>query len=353
MPPPVASCAHRRKRTGVRITSWHVALMRAYFTAVGRVAPVAAARQAAALFCYPRRLTHDDVPAVPSGASEQLVASGTKRLVSWTWGVGPRVVLAHGWEGSARDMVLLASALVARGRSVTVFDMPAHGRSSGRTTTLPEMADAVLAVSRATGTPTAVVGHSLGAAAAVLALRDGLGATAAALLAPVAEPWLFLRRLSDLLAFTPAAYDRLVVQLEKRAGIAIHSIDGALAARSLRARALILHDPADRQVPFAQGEALADAWHGAALHPLPGLGHCRPLYDSGSHCSSCRISHRLETPKILDLRIQISEFRWCYLKSEVCILTFPPSLAVSSGPNISPAHLTRVTSITRRGYDSG
>ena len=119
MSPPIASRARRKKGTGVRITSLHVALMRAYFTAVGRVAPIAAARQAAALFCYPRRLTHDDVPAVPSGAREQLVELGTKRLASWTWGVGPRVVLAHGWEGSARDMVPLASALVARGRSVT------------------------------------------------------------------------------------------------------------------------------------------------------------------------------------------------------------------------------------------
>jgi pimeloyl-ACP methyl ester carboxylesterase len=190
------------------------------------------------------------------------------------------VLLAHGWEGSARDMVPIATALVQRGRSVTVFDMPAHGRSDGRTTTLPEMADAVGAVARATGTPDAVVGHSLGAAAAVLALRDGLDASAAALLAPVAEPWLFLRRLADLLAFSDARYQGLVGQVEERAGIAIRAIDGATAARSLTARALILHDPADRQVPFSHGEALANAWRGASLHPLVGLGHRRLLCDS-------------------------------------------------------------------------
>jgi pimeloyl-ACP methyl ester carboxylesterase len=91
---------------------------------------------------------------------------------------------------------------VQRGRSVTVFDMPAHGRSTGRTTTLVEMTDAVTAVARATGTPDAIVGHSLGAAAAILALRDGLPARSAALLAPVADPWLFVRRLADLLSFS-------------------------------------------------------------------------------------------------------------------------------------------------------
>ena len=280
MPTLASGTRPRKKSTSVRITSVHLALLRGYFSALGRVAPRAAESQAATLFCFPRRLTHRDVPAVPAEASQRVVSSGTKRIAAWTWGTGPRVLLAHGWEGSARDMVPLANALVARGRSVTVFDMPAHGRSSGRTTTLPEMADAVLAVARATEAPVAVVGHSLGAAAAVLALRDGLGATAAALLAPVAEAWLFLRRLADLLAFSEAGYNGLVAQLERRAGIAIHSIDGASAARLLSARALIVHDPADRQVPFSQAQALADAWRGAALHPVPGLGHRRPLYDS-------------------------------------------------------------------------
>jgi pimeloyl-ACP methyl ester carboxylesterase len=253
--------------------------MRAYFRALARVAPRAAERQAALLFCFPRRLSHRDVPAVPADAREQLVPSGSKRITAWTWGEGPRVLLAHGWEGTARDMVPIANAIVQRGRSVTVFDMPAHGRSTGRTTTLIEMVDALAAVARATGTPDAVVGHSLGAAAAVLALRDGLSSSSVALLAPVAEPWLFVRRLSDMLGFSDARCEGLMAAIERRAGVGIQDIDGADAARSLDARALILHDPADRQVPFSQAEALATAWKGSTLHPVTGLGHRRVLYD--------------------------------------------------------------------------
>jgi pimeloyl-ACP methyl ester carboxylesterase len=275
----LSRAARRTKSTGVRIGALHATLMRGYFGALARVAPRSAERQAALLFCFPRRLPHHDVPPVPREAREQLVSSGAKRLMSWTWGEGPRVLLAHGWEGTGRDMVPIANALAQRGRSVTVFDMPAHGRSTGRTTTLIEMANAVAAVARATGTPDAVVGHSLGAAAAVLALRDGLAASSAALLAPVAEPWLFLRRLADLLSFSEARYEGLIAQIERRAGIAIHQIDGATAARSLVARVLILHDPADRQVPYSQSEALAGAWKGATLHPVRGLGHRRLLYD--------------------------------------------------------------------------
>jgi pimeloyl-ACP methyl ester carboxylesterase len=253
--------------------------MRAYFGTVTRIAPRLAERQAAFLFCLPRRLHHHDVPPVPAEARLQVVRAGSKEIATWTWGTGPRVLLAHGWAGSARDMVPIAMQLGHRGCSVTVFDMPAHSRSTGRTTTLPEMAEAVRVVARTTGTPDGVVGHSLGAAAVVLALRDGLGATSAALLAPVAEPWLFLRRLADLLAFSDARYQGLVGQIQRRAGVAIRAIDGATAARSLTARALILHDPADRQVPFSHGEALATAWSGATLQATPGLGHRRLLYD--------------------------------------------------------------------------
>lgn len=276
----VARRARRKKGTTVRIAGLQTALLRGYFAALARAAPRTAERQAALLFCLPRRLRHHDVPPVPAEARAQILESGAKRIASWTWGAGPRVLLAHGWEGSARDMVPIASALVQRGRSVTVFDMPAHGRSDGRTTTLPEMARAVGAVARATGTPDAVVGHSLGAAAAVLALRDGLDASAAVLLAPVAEPWLFVRRLADLLAFSDARYEGLVAEIQERAGIAIHAIDGAIAARSLTARALILHDPSDRQVPFSHGDALASAWRGATLHATQGMGHRRLLYDA-------------------------------------------------------------------------
>ena len=274
--------ARRRKSTSVRIAGAQVALMQAYFAAIARVAPRAAERQAALLFCLPRRVRHGDVPQLPSDARPYSITLGARRLAAWTWGKGPRVLLAHGWEGTARDMVPLANALVERGRSAAVFDMPAHGRSDGRISTLPEMAGAIAAVARVTGSPEAVVGHSLGAAATVLALRDGLGASDAALLAPVAEPWLFVRRLADLLALSPDRYLGLVDRISERAGITLDAVDGVAAVRALSARALIIHDPADRQVPFAHGEALARAWPGATLHALTGLGHRRPLFAAES-----------------------------------------------------------------------
>lgn len=42
---------------------------------------------------------------------------------------------------------------------------------------------------------------------------------------------------------------------------------------------LVIHDRDDREVPFAHGERLVDAWREGALHPTTGLGHRRILRD--------------------------------------------------------------------------
>ncbi len=43
------------------------------------------------------------------------------------------------------------------------------------------------------------------------------------------------------------------------------------------ARLLLLHDPADREVPFSESERIAAAWPGARVHAVPGSGHLRML----------------------------------------------------------------------------
>ena len=44
-----------------------------------------------------------------------------------------------------------------------------------------------------------------------------------------------------------------------------------------KARTLLLYDPADREVPLSEAQALARAWPGARLEMLEGAGHTRAL----------------------------------------------------------------------------
>jgi pimeloyl-ACP methyl ester carboxylesterase len=43
--------------------------------------------------------------------------------------------------------------------------------------------------------------------------------------------------------------------------------------------ALVMHDPEDAEVPFEHGKSIAEAWPGARLERLTGVGHRRMLRD--------------------------------------------------------------------------
>ena len=69
-------------------------------------------------------------------------------------------------------------ALRERGWRVVAHDGPGHGSSFGRTSSLVEIARGAAATARAVGGVDAVIAHSLGAAAAVLAVPIAVDAAA-------------------------------------------------------------------------------------------------------------------------------------------------------------------------------
>ncbi len=255
------------------------ALLRAEFRGLARFAPGLSDRRAAALFHTPRRKRRPP-PGTPGLPAQRLsVLSGSLRLALWSWGQGPTVVLAHGWNGHPAQLSSFIRPLADAGFRVVAFDQPAHGRSSGRATTVLEMAEALQAIARTVGPLHAVVAHSLGATATTLALFDHLPATRAVLIAPPAAPEHFVRRLAALLGLSAERTEGMLAEVQRRVGAHLESLDLRRLASWVRQPALILHDVTDREVPFAHGQAIAEAWPAARFVPLAGLGHTRVLAD--------------------------------------------------------------------------
>jgi pimeloyl-ACP methyl ester carboxylesterase len=73
-----------------------------------------------------------------------------------------------------------------------------------------------------------------------------------------------------------------IALLERRIG-SVGSGETDRAVRGLRLPGLVLHDRADRYVPFSHGEAIAAEWPGARFVPLSGLGHRRGLEATQVH----------------------------------------------------------------------
>ncbi|MDQ4095094.1 MAG: alpha/beta hydrolase [Actinomycetota bacterium] len=208
------------------------------------------------------------------------VHAGGRVLKGYEGGRGPTVVLVHGWGDSSRSMGAFVRPLIERGFRVVAVDAPGHGATSGGQSDGLQIAAAVRAVADATGPVYAVVAHSLGAHATMVALRDGLEIERAVLISPsvflesAVEPFVRMFGLSDVVI------EPLRSEIERRFG---RSVWGDLAAphlvRDVRLPALVMHDPEDPQVPFADAERLVASWDGAALEKVNGLGHTRILRD--------------------------------------------------------------------------
>lgn len=120
--------------------------------------------------------------------------------------------------------------------------------------------------------------HSGGAIATGIALRDKLGVDRLVLLAPMTRPRQYAATFSQALGLDARVRDGWQARALKRIGLSWHELD-VTGPSTPRVPALVIHDRDDKEVPFADGEALANTWPNVTLHPVTGLGHRRLLKD--------------------------------------------------------------------------
>ncbi|MBS2030455.1 MAG: alpha/beta fold hydrolase [Deltaproteobacteria bacterium] len=217
--------------------------------------------------------------APPTDATPLSVTHGDLALQGWALGQGPAVLLAHGWEGAAGQFGPMAQALTAQGLRAVAFDLPAHGASGGVEANVVTFAAALREVARAHGPFVGVVGHSLGGAAVSVASATGLGAERALLIAPAASPDHFIRTFAGAV-LPPELLGPFTDAVWAHAGFVSQDVHAPSHVSRFDGTVRVLHDPADREVPFAHGESIAAAAKAGSLRELPGAGHVRILTDA-------------------------------------------------------------------------
>jgi pimeloyl-ACP methyl ester carboxylesterase len=194
------------------------------------------------------------------------------------------VLLLHGWTGEASFMGAFADYLRRRGYGAVLMDMPGHGRSDGQRASLFDCATAVVEVSETISPIRFVVGHSIGAMAA-LAAAEGH---------PPLSRWAYFdayvlismpnafadvtREFGRKLGLSPAAQCAFERRLEGLAQRRIQEFTGSGLLRAIGRPTLLLHSRDDQEVPFACSEAMAASMPHVALAPFDGLGHRAILY---------------------------------------------------------------------------
>jgi len=203
-----------------------------------------------------------------------------RRMTAWRWGHGPTVLLVHGWEGRGSQLGAFVEPLVRAGLSVVAFDAPGHGDSPGRRLYLTDLADCVVDAARAVGPLHGLVAHSFGAAAALLAhRRGGVDARRNVMIAPNVLVDDTVARFARAVALDDGDRATLEHQLASHCGLTVDALRIEQLVGTRDAALLVVHDRADREIPFAHGERLAATWREATLRATEGLGHRRILRD--------------------------------------------------------------------------
>ncbi len=199
---------------------------------------------------------------------------------------GPYVLLVHGWGGRAAQMLPLASAMRAQGLRPILLELPAHGRSQGTQSNLPQFAraiDYVAARLAQDGKPLhAVVAHSLAANASAYAASRGLATQRLVLIAPPASPFEYTKlfaKVFRLSEFTRAAMQK---KIEASEGILMRQFEPDAVGPRIAQSVLVVHDSKDSINPFADGLAYQQAIAGARLIQTEGLGHRHILKDENT-----------------------------------------------------------------------
>ncbi len=220
--------------------------------------------------------------------SEQwIVTTNGKRLFAWLIpapgpGASPALVVLHGWGGNAETMLPLAAPLHWAGYTLLFLDARSHGRSEPDSfSSLPRFAediehavDWLKCQPGVDATRVGVVGHSVGAAAAMLAAsrRDDLAVVVS--VAAFAHPHAVMRRLLAAWRVPYIPFGWYVLRYVQYAiGYRFDDIAPINTIGRLHCPVLLVHGTEDTMVPVADARALHARCN----------GRCSVLLVKGSH----------------------------------------------------------------------
>jgi pimeloyl-ACP methyl ester carboxylesterase len=215
-------------------------------------------------------------------AKEFSITVNNKRVQCYRWGtMGPKIMVVHGWAGRAGQFRGIIPALLAKGFEVVAFDGPAHGRSEGKQTDPLEFAQVMKQLTEMEGSIEAIIAHSFGGVASLLAIQRGLPVRK---LINVASPAIAERVIGSFrraLNASAAAGLAFRKHLMKTYGITFEEISSLHLVQHLPGPLdlLVIQDENDPEVAVENAIELKKVYPAATIFLTKGLGHTRILRD--------------------------------------------------------------------------
>lgn len=255
-------------------------LIRLGFKIGGQLSPSVAGYVAHKLWYRPmRKQSSVSERKALESADIKFVCINNHKIATYHWGLtGPIVLLVHGWSGRGTQLGGFTKPLVESGYRVISFDAPAHGQSSGKQTTIYEIADAIIALQSEFGEFDAVLTHSFGGPCTALAMQNGFKTKRLVSISPPATTPGLVDKFSSTTQLPGSVETNLRNRLETRFGKKVWTETSmAHNVKKLSIPGMIIHDLADDYVPWEEGRHVAGEWKNVKFIKTNGLGHRRIL----------------------------------------------------------------------------
>ena len=188
-----------------------------------------------------------------------------------------KVLLVHGWSGRSTQLFAFADKLLENGFMVISFDGPAHGKSTGRTTMMPEFLKTIEKINTTFGPFEAAIGHSFGATSLYNAAATFLGIKTFIAIGSGDRISEIISNFAKNLYLKEKSAKKIQSGLEKKWMIHIDDFSSSTVAKKIKIPVLVVHDIIDGDVPVSCAFRIRQNLEKGSLLITNGLGHTKIL----------------------------------------------------------------------------
>ena len=201
-----------------------------------------------------------------------------KSIAIYRWGSGDRKALVvHGWSGRATQMFNIIDTLLKQGYTVISFDAPAHGKSTGNKTMMPEFIKSIETVAETYGPFDVAIGHSMGGIALLNVQGNQPLFKKLVIIGAPDSIFNIFNNFVKLLELKPIVAEKLIAVFEKITGKSIFDFHGSTQTKKIKEPVLIIHDEDDKEVPVSDAINNYKQLRNGKFLKTKGLGHSRIL----------------------------------------------------------------------------
>lgn len=194
---------------------------------------------------------------------------------------GRKVLFIHGWSGRGSQFYKIVNQCIFEGYDITVFDLPAHGKSESNRSNLPEFTDVIRDLEKSQGPFDIVIGHSMGALACLNSIRLGARFEKVVLISlgayrinPIFSGFIELFNLPSEF-YVEKMFRKLIS--EKGENPIDYGPDQFVS--KIKNRTLLIHCEDDKEANIMISESVCNDMENSKLFKTKNLGHRRILGD--------------------------------------------------------------------------